>query len=62
MPTLASPSPDFVRPGATTASKSSIGPHGRKSGRQQVPSDAPFFRSTTPSASSNRRDSSGPAF
>src|SRR6266404_3292467 len=37
-------------------------PAGRKSGRQQVPSDAPFFRSTTSSASSNRRESSGPAF
>src|ERR1019366_1348027 len=61
MPTPASPSPGFVRPGATTASKSSTGPHGRKSGRQRVPSGAPFFRSTTPSASSNRRESSGPA-
>src|SRR5450759_4885981 len=61
MPTPASPSFGFVRPGATTASKSSTGPHGRKSGRQRVPSGAPFFRSTTPSASSNRRESSGPA-
>src|ERR1035437_2609908 len=61
MPTPTSPSPGFVRPGATTASKSSTGPHGRKSGRQRVPSGAPFFRSTTPFASSNRRESSGPA-
>jgi hypothetical protein len=61
MPTVARQSRACDRPDATIGSNFSIGPRGRKSGRQQVRSDARSCRSKTRSASSRAKEFSGHA-